>query len=149
MFDPDKDAGVEPRGFQETDREGLICLWSMCDLLRPWNNADHDIDRKLDQDPRGLIVLELYGTVVGSVMAGYDGHRGWVNYLAVHPDRRSQGLGRLLMAAAEDHLTAVGCPKVNLQIRSSNPEAIGFYRRLGYVPDDVVSMGKRLDDAGR
>jgi ribosomal protein S18 acetylase RimI-like enzyme len=138
---------VEVRAFQGADREGLISLWSVCDLLRPWNDPDRDIDCKLAQDPRGLLVLETDGVVIGSVMVGYDGHRGWVNYLAVHPAHRARGLGRLLMTAAEDHLTALGCPKVNLQIRTSNSTALGFYQRLGYVRDDVVSMGKRLDDA--
>jgi ribosomal protein S18 acetylase RimI-like enzyme len=138
---------VEVRPFQSVDREGLISLWSVCDLLRPWNDPGRDIDRKLDQDPEGLLVLEMDGVVIGSVMAGYDGHRGWVNYLAVHPGHRARGLGRLLMAAAEDHLTASGCPKVNLQIRTSNSTALSFYQRLGYIRDDVVSMGKRLDAA--
>jgi len=138
---------VEVRAFRGGDREGLISLWSACDLLRPWNDPDRDIDRKLAQDPEGLLVLETDGVVIGSVMVGYDGHRGWVNYLAVHPAHRARGLGRLLMAAAENHLTALGCPKVNLQIRTSNSTAVRFYQRLGYVQDDVVSMGKRLDDA--
>jgi ribosomal protein S18 acetylase RimI-like enzyme len=139
---------MEVRAFQGADREGLISLWSACDLLRPWNDPDRDIDRKLAQDPDGLLVVETDGVVIGSVMVGYDGHRGWVNYLAVHPAHRTRGLGRLLMAAAEDHLTACGCPKVNLLIRTSNSTALGFYQRLGYVRDDVISMGKRLDDAG-
>jgi ribosomal protein S18 acetylase RimI-like enzyme len=138
---------VEVRAFLGVDREGLISLWSACDLLRPWNDPDRDIDRKLAQDPAGLLVLETGGVVIGSVMAGYDGHRGWVNYLAVHPAHRARGLGRLLMAAAEDHLTAAGCPKINLQVRTSNSTAVTFYQHLGYVRDDVVSMGKRLDDA--
>jgi ribosomal protein S18 acetylase RimI-like enzyme len=138
---------VEVRAFQGADREGLISLWSACDLLRPWNDPDRDIDRKLAQDPGGLLVLETGGVVIGSVMVGYDGHRGWVNYLAVHPAHRARGLGRLLMAAAEDHLTASGCPKVNLLVRTSNSAALGFYQRLGYVRDDVIAMGKRLDDA--
>jgi len=137
---------VEVRAFTGGDREGLISLWSVCDLLRPWNDPDRDIDRKLDTDPEGLLVLETDGVVIGSVMVGYDGHRGWVNYLAVHPAHRARGVGRLLMAAAEDRLTASGCPKVNLLVRTSNSAALGFYQRLGYVLDDVVSLGKRLDE---
>jgi len=143
---------VEVRAFQGADREGLIGLWSVCDLLRPWNDPDRDIDRKLDTDPEGLLVVEADGVVIGSVMVGYDGHRGWVNYLAVHPAHRTCGVGRLLMAAAEDRLAASGCPKVNLLVRTSNRAALGFYQRLGYVLDDVVSLGKRLDEgsgAGR
>ena len=84
----------------------------------------------------------------GTVMAGYDGHRGCVNYLAVDPAYQGQGLGRLLMREAERRLLAAGCPKINLQVRTSNEDAVAFYRHLGYHVDDVVSMGKRLiDDA--
>lgn len=84
--------------------------------------------------------------MVGAVMVGYDGHRGWINYLAVHPDHRRCGLGSVLMAAAEQRLAELGCPKVNLQVRASNQEAVAFYRRIGYSVDDVVSMGRRLEN---
>jgi ribosomal protein S18 acetylase RimI-like enzyme len=82
--------------------------------------------------------------VVGSVMAGYEGHRGWINYLAVSPAWRGQGIGRRLMSEAERLLAASGCPKVNMQVRSENTGVIGFYRAVGYTIDDVVSLGKRL-----
>ena len=85
------------------------------------------------------------GELVGSVMAGYDGHRGWVNYLAVLPRMRLGGVGRALMAAVEVHLREAGCPKINLQVRATNQEAIGFYQALGYSFDDVVSLGRRLE----
>jgi ribosomal protein S18 acetylase RimI-like enzyme len=134
------------RPFGPRDREALIALWAACDLVRPWNDRDRDIDRKLSQDPRGLLVLEVGSVLVGAVMTGYDGHRGWINYLGVHPDRRRRGYGQRLVAAAESYLNQFGCPKVNLQIRSSNQEVIDFYERLGYTFDDVVSMGKRLVD---
>lgn len=84
--------------------------------------------------------------VVGSVMAGYEGHRGWINYLAVDPEVRRQGLGRRLMDAAESRLLELGCPKINLQVRSSNAEVLAFYDRIGFGRDDVVSFGKRLVD---
>ena len=77
-------------------------------------------------------------------MSGYDGHRGWVNYLAVDPERRRSGCGRRLVQAAESYLAGLGCPKVNLQIRGSNADVVAFYERLGYALDDTVSMGKRL-----
>ncbi len=87
--------------------------------------------------------------MIGAVMVGYEGHRGWINYLAVHPDHRRGGLGRLLMAAAEKRLVDLGCPKVNLQVRASNLAAVEFYRRIGYATEDVVSMGRRLEaDSG-
>jgi ribosomal protein S18 acetylase RimI-like enzyme len=132
------------RMFGPQDREALIALWKACDLLRDWNDPDRDVDRKVGHDPRGLLVLEVGPILLGAVMAGYDGHRGWINYLGVHPDHRRRGYGQRLVAAAESYLHQVGCPKVNLQIRRSNQEVIDFYERLGYNADDVVSMGKRL-----
>jgi ribosomal protein S18 acetylase RimI-like enzyme len=125
-----------------------VRLWSVCGLVRPWNDPDRDIDRKLDRDPENLLVVEHDGEVVGSVMVGYEGHRGWVNYLAVHPDHQGRGLGRRLMERAEEVLGQLGCAKVNLQVRSSNEAAIGFYRRIGYSVDDSVSMGRRLEVDG-
>jgi ribosomal protein S18 acetylase RimI-like enzyme len=133
------------RPYRAADREPLVALWIRCELTRPWNNPYRDIDRKLARDPEHLLVLEDDGELVGSVMAGYDGHRGWVNYLAVSPERRGAGLGRQLMAAAESRLRACGCPKISLQVRASNETAVGFYRRLGYVPDEVISLGLRLE----
>ena len=137
------------RPYRPQDAEFLVSLWALCGLTRPWNDPYRDIDRKLSVDGSGLIVLEEDTQLIGAVMVGYDGHRGWINYLAVHPDHRRRGLGRLLMAAAEDRLAALGCPKVNLQVRGSNQEAVEFYRRIGYAVDDVVSMGRRLDDEHR
>jgi len=99
------------RGFDEGDRTALIALWTACDLVRPWNDPNRDIDRKLGQDPAGLIVLDVGSLLVGAVMVGYDGHRGWINYLAVHPDHRRHGHGARLMAAAEAHLEKLGVPR--------------------------------------
>lgn len=148
MLHPGRTPGSNFRPFQERDREGLISLWAVSELLRPWNDPNRDIDAKVGQDPLGLVVLVEQERVIGSIMIGYDGHRGWVNYLAVHPDHRAQGLGTLLMSVAEDHLVGLGCPKVNLQVRTANHDVVGFYRRLGFELDDVVSMGKRLDEQG-
>jgi ribosomal protein S18 acetylase RimI-like enzyme len=134
------------RTYRPGDHDALLSLWSSCGLLRPWNDPARDIGRKLAHDPGGLVVLEIGGQIAGSVMIGYEGHRGWVNYLAVDPGRRGHGLGRLLMDEAERRLLALGCPKLNLQIRTSNEQAVAFYRKLGYRVDDVVSMGKRLID---
>jgi ribosomal protein S18 acetylase RimI-like enzyme len=92
-----------------------------------------------------FLVGELEGQIVATVMAGYEGHRGWLNYLAVAPAYRRQGFARCIVAAAETLLQHAGCPKINLQIRTSNPDVIEFYRRIGYSVDDVVSMGKRLE----
>jgi ribosomal protein S18 acetylase RimI-like enzyme len=134
------------RTYEASDRQAVVALWSVCGLLRPWNDPGRDIDRKLVHDAAGLLVLEVDGRVVGSVMAGYEGHRGWVNYLAIDPAHRGHGFGALLMAEAEQRLAEGGCPKVNLQVRTANEDAVGFYRHLGYVVDEVVSMGKRLEN---
>lgn len=139
---------AEPRAYRDADEDGLVALWELCSLTRPWNDPRRDIQRKVAHDPENLEVIEDDGRLLGSVMVGYDGHRGWINYLAVHPDHQRKGLGRLLMHAAEQRLRAMGCVKINLQVRGSNDEALGFYRRLGFVVDDAVSMGLRLvDDA--
>ncbi len=132
------------RPYDPADEDAVVALWRRCELLRPWNDPRRDVARKLTVQ-RELFLLAVEGdAVLGSVMAGYDGHRGWVNYLAVDPDARGRGIGRALMWRAERGLVDLGCPKVNLQVRATNAAAIGFYRRLGYLDDDVVSLGKRL-----
>lgn len=138
--------GLSIRQFGGDDRDAVVGLWERCDLTRPWNDPHHDIDRKLERDPDGFLVGCIGERIVASVMVGYDGHRGWINYLAVDPDTRGAGHGRAVMRAAEAHLLALGCPKVNLQIRTSNLDAVNFYESIGYSPDDVVSMGRRLID---
>lgn len=133
------------RPFHPADEAALIALWRACDLVRPWNDPHKDIARKLRVNPEWLLVAEAAGAIVGSVMVGYEGHRGWINYLAVEPARRRGGLGRQLVAEAERRLRAAGCPKLNLQVRTSNAGVIAFYRRLGFTVDDAVSLGKRLE----
>jgi len=114
-------------------------------LVRPWNDPRKDIRRKLDVRPDLFLVGLLDGQVVACVMAGFEGHRGWLNYLAVAPEHQRQGRARAMVAEAERLLRAAGCPKINLQVRTSNQGVIDFYRRLGYSVDEVVSMGKRLE----
>lgn len=132
------------RSYFKADEEAVIALWLQCRITRPWNDARKDIQRKLTTQPELFFVGELDGKIVGTAMAGFDGHRGWVNYLAVDPARQRAGLGRLLMQHVEDSLLARGCPKLNLQVRASNEAAAAFYARLGYSMDEVVSYGKRL-----
>ena len=136
------------RSFTDADRAAVIELWRQCDLTRPWNDAGLDIDRKLARDGELLLVGTVDDTVAATVMAGYDGHRGWVNYLAVDPGHRGHGHGVTIMRAAEARLVELGCPKINLQIRTSNLDAVRFYQAIGYSMDDVVSMGRRLIDDG-
>ena len=137
---------VAIRCCRESDEDALVELWSHCGLVRPWNDPRRDIARKLAVQRDLFLVASAGGRVIGSVMAGYEGHRGWINYLAVAPESRRSGIGRALMAEAERRLRALGCPKVNLQVRRDNAEAAAFYARIGFREDDVVSMGKRLED---
>lgn len=136
------------RAFTAADEVQVVDLWQRCELTRPWNDPRKDIQRKLTTQPELFLVLEQDGRVVGTAMGGYDGHRGWVNYLAVAPELRNRGFGRMLMAALERMLAARGCPKLNLQVRAGNSAAIGFYSELGYARDDVISFGKRLIEDG-
>jgi ribosomal protein S18 acetylase RimI-like enzyme len=131
------------RTFQPADAQEVIELWRRCGLTRPWNDPHADIERKLRVQPELFLVAELDGDVVGSAM-GYDGHRGWIYYFGVEPGLRRNGIGAALMAEVERRVAALGCPKINLQVRTGNVEAVEFYRALGFAPDDVSSMGKRL-----
>ena len=135
---------LEIRPYEEGDREAVVALWRASGLVVPWNDPCKDIERKLRVQAEMFLVGSLGGSLVATVMAGYEGHRGWVNYLAVAPGCRRQGLGRRMMDAAEARLLAMGCPKINLQIRKSNPSAVHFYRSIGFVEDESISMGKRL-----
>ncbi|MDG0869418.1 GNAT family acetyltransferase [Candidatus Lucifugimonas marina] len=135
---------MEIRTFQESDRSAVVTLWRRCELVRPQNDPDSDIDLKMSFQPELFLVGVDEGSVIGTVMGGYEGHRGWINYLAVDPDRQSVGLGATLMEYAEAKLRELGCVKINLQVRSSNEKVLGFYRAIGYLEDDVISMGKRL-----
>ena len=132
------------RPFHADDEAAVVALWERCGLTRPWNDPRKDIARKLTVQPELFLVGEIDSEVVASIMAGYEGHRGWVNYLAVSPALRRKGLGKALMQEVEQRLLARGCPKINMQVRSSNTEAIAFYRRLGYATDEAVALGKRL-----
>jgi len=132
------------RPFDEADTDAVIALWEASGLLRPWNDPRRDIQRKLEVQRELFLVGESEGRIVAAAMAGYEGHRGWVNYLAVDPGTRGKGYGRELMGHIEQLLEASGCPKINLQVRADNTEAIDFYRALGYEVDAAISMGKRL-----
>ncbi len=136
---------MEIRSYEPSDEAEVVQLWTDCGLVVPWNNPYLDIQRKLALQPELFLVGFMVNRTIATVMAGYDGHRGWINYLAVHPNYQGNGTGRLMMAEAEIRLRAAGCPKVNLQVRSTNSKAIEFYRRIGYQVDEVVSLGKRLE----
>jgi ribosomal protein S18 acetylase RimI-like enzyme len=129
-----------------TDAPLTIALWQACALTRPWNDPQADFDRALAGDTSTILLARDQGTVIGSVMIGHDGHRGWVYYLAVDPARQRQGLGKALMEATEQWLRAQGCPKLQLMVRNSNEAALGFYQALGYEAQDVTTLGKWLSE---
>ena len=135
---------MEIRAYQSADENGVIDLWNRCGLIRPQNNPRADILRKLEVAPELFLVGVLGSEIVATAMAGYEGHRGWINYLAVSPDKQQQGHGRVIMEHAERLLRERGCPKINLQVRSANKQAVEFYKQIGFSIDDVLSMGKRL-----
>ena len=135
---------MEIRKFSESDKQAVIELWKTCELTRPWNDPELDIARKLRVQPELFLVGELQGKVVASAMAGYDGHRGSVFYLAVSPLYQGRGYGKRLMARIENLLASMGCPKLNIAVRTSNDKVLAFYNSLGYTTDEVVSLGKRL-----
>lgn len=139
------------RPYQPADQDAVIALWQECGLTRPWNDPRRDIQRKLTEQPELFLVGVSEQVIVATAMAGFDGHRGWVYYLAVAPGQRRQSFGRQLMQEVERRLLERGCPKLNLQVRAENTEALGFYRSLGYVEEKHVSFGRRLihDDEAR
>jgi uncharacterized protein YceH (UPF0502 family) len=133
------------RDIAASDRAAVVALWERVGLTRPWNDPSADIDRRLAcAAPGGILVAERDGAVVGAVMIGYDGHRGWMYYLGAHPSRG--GVGRALVAVGEERLRAVGCPKIDLMIREDNVDAAEFYEAVGYSLDPVIVMSKRLVD---
>ena len=136
---------MEIRPFQESDETAVISLWRKCGLVRPTNDPHKDIRRKLAVHPELFLVGLANGEIVAAVMAGYEGHRGWINYLAVHPEHQCSGYGRQIMLAAEKRLRDLGCPKINLQVRRDNHKVLAFYQRIGFAEDPVVSLGKRLE----
>jgi len=127
-----------------TDADDIIALWRACGLVRPWNDPEADFRLASESESSTILAVRVDGALAGSAMIGFDGHRGWVYYLAVAPERQGSGLGRALMAAAEDWLRARGCPKIQLMVRTSNHAAIGFYEALGLERQEVVTLGRFL-----
>ena len=135
---------IDIRTFAVTDTDAAVALWHATGLTRPWNDPHRDIERKLQVQPELFLVATDGDVLIGTVMAGYDGHRGWLYYLASLPDRRGEGIARALVAEAESRLLAMGCPKVQLMVRPENEAARGLYAALGYEPFDTWATGKRL-----
>lgn len=133
------------RPYQEIDQAAVLALWRRVFPDNPAHNDPLlDIQRKLTVQPECFLVAVNDADLVGTVMAGFDGHRGWVYYVAVHPDRRRLGIGKALMNGAEQALAQLGCGKINLQVRAGNDAVLAFYRSLDYIVEERISLGKRL-----
>ena len=144
---------MEIRAFAPADTETVVALWEECGLTRPWNDPRRDIERKLQVQPELFLVGterveaadgEAQEAVVATAMAGHEGHRGWLYYVAVAPALRGGGRARALVAEVERLLTEAGCPKLQLMVRSGNDDALAAWSALGYERQDVVVLGKRL-----
>jgi ribosomal protein S18 acetylase RimI-like enzyme len=125
----------------------VVDLWKKCNLVVPQNDPVEDIQKKVEFQPELFFIGLLDGKVIGSIMVGYEGHRGWINYLAVIPEYQRRGYGGQLVQKSIDELRKMGCLKVNLQVRNTNTAVINFYKHLGFKDDNVTSLGLRLKTA--
>jgi ribosomal protein S18 acetylase RimI-like enzyme len=132
------------RTFRPDDTAEIIALWRECGLVVPWNNPQTDIDRKSADSPQMFFVGELENELVASCMAGYDGHRGWIYFLAVKKSQQRKGVASILVDHVEAELIKLGCPKVELMVRRTNNRVISFYQSIGFDPDPVIVLSKRL-----
>ncbi len=132
------------RTYKNKDRDRVIDLWKQCSLISPGNNPVKDIKRKSEDSPDLFFVGESGNGIIATCMAGYDGHRGWIYYLAVKREHRKKGIGSKIIKHAEKALKAMGCPKIDLMVRKSNKNVISFYNKTGYKDDPVVVLSKRL-----
>jgi ribosomal protein S18 acetylase RimI-like enzyme len=137
---------MDVRELTAVDREPATGLWTETGLIRPWNDPDADFDRAVDGSTSSILGAFDHDGLAATVMVGHDGHRGWVYYLAVRPTRRREGLGRRMMNEAERWLRDRGAVKLNLMIRHSNVEAVGFYQHLGYADANVTVLARWLRD---
>ena len=130
--------------FTDDQSDKVIALWEKCGLTRSWNNPEKDIARKNSDKNGKFLIGQIDEFLMASIMIGYDGHRGSINYLAVDPDFSGAGDGKILMAEAERLLILLGCPKINFCVRTDNDKVVEFYRQLSYASEPVHLLGKRL-----
>ena len=135
---------IKFRAIVDEDVGAVIALWKSCGLTRPWNNPEKDIAFARGKPHSDILVGATDGKVVASIMVGHDGHRGSFYYVAVDPKYQHHGIGQALIRAGEEWLKERGVWKVNLLIRQENADVQGFYKRLGYEVNEVMSMGQRL-----
>ncbi|PUB30000.1 hypothetical protein C8K30_102378 [Promicromonospora sp. AC04] len=129
----------------DADVDQVVELWRACGLTRPWNDPHLDIADARAGDTSTVLVARADGRVTASAMAGYDGHRGWLYYVAVAPGLRSTGLGRAAVVAAEAWLVARGARKIQLMVRTTNTDVLGFYGRLGYTDQECTVLGRWVE----
>jgi ribosomal protein S18 acetylase RimI-like enzyme len=130
--------------YHPDNQQAVINLWQACNLVVAWNDPIKDIQRKMLVDPDLFLIGELSEDIVATVMGGYEGHRGWINYLAVSPEHQRKGYARAMMQQVEALILQKGSPKINLQVRSNNIDVIQFYQAIGYDIENAVELGKRL-----
>jgi ribosomal protein S18 acetylase RimI-like enzyme len=130
----------------QRDRASAAMLWTSVGLTRPWNDPLEDFDRALSGATSTVLGVRDQDDVIGTAMVGHDGHRGWVYYLAVAPERQGHGLGALLMSAAEDWLREIGAVKVEVMVRHTNQHIVSFYEARGYEDADVTVLARWLND---
>ena len=135
---------MEIRVFRQDDFEEIVTLWECCDVLRPSDDPEMDIERKLNHEADLFLVAQISGAVVGSIMGGYDGHRGSACYLAVHPDYRGRGIANALISRLEKKLIARGCPKIQIVMCEESDTVPCLYEKLDYEVQQVVMLEKRL-----
>ena len=131
----------------DADEGPVVALWTSGNLTRPWNSPAVDYFRAVSGPASAVLGVRDAGEIVGTVMAGHDGHRGWMYYLAVHQDHRRRGYGTRLVSAAEAWLRHHGAPKVQLMVRSENAGGLNFYQGRGYENDDVRVLSRWLEDS--
>ncbi len=127
------------------DVDAIVDLWTRCGVIRPWNDPLSDIALARRTPNSTILIGNQEQKIVSTAMVGCDGHRGWVYYLAVEPVLQQKRLGRQMMQAAESWVTQLGAPKIQLMVRSTNAQAMGFYEKLGYFREETIVWGKRLD----
>ncbi len=136
---------MQIREMTHDDIDSVTALWQACGLTRPWNDVGQDMHFALNGPASTGLVGLVDGRIAAGLLVGHDGHRGSVYYVAVHPDHRSGGYGRQIMAAAEDWLRERGGWKLNLLVRQGNEDVMNFYRALDYADQQCIALGKRLD----
>jgi ribosomal protein S18 acetylase RimI-like enzyme len=137
-------AAVEIGELCEAEIESAVALWREAGLLRPWNDPRADIRLALGGPSSAVLAARVEARLAATAMVGWDGHRGWLYYLAVARDLQRRGIGARMVKAAEDWLAARGAPKLNLLVRAENDAVVGFYESLGYRRSDTIMLQRVL-----